>query len=71
MSEQSFNSVQDDEISLKEIIDFLIESWKTIAAVGGLGLLSAVAFIFLTPSQYEATAHIQMAQVSTGNNTNP
>jgi len=71
MSEQSFNSIQDDEISLKEIIDFLIESWKTIAAVGALGLLSAVTFIFVIPSQYEATAQIRMAQIDSGNTTNP
>lgn len=71
MSEQSFNPVQDDEISFNEIIDFLIESWKTIAAVGVLGLLSAVAFIFVTPSQYEAMAQIRIAQIDLGNNTNP
>jgi LPS O-antigen subunit length determinant protein (WzzB/FepE family) len=71
MSEQSFNFVQDDEISLKEIIDFLIESWKTIAAVGVLGLLSAVAYLFVTTSQYEATAQIRMAQIDLGNTTNP
>jgi capsular polysaccharide biosynthesis protein len=71
MSEQSFNQSQEDEISLKDIIDFLVESWKTIATVGVLGLLSSVAFIFITPSQYEATAQIKMAQIDAGNNTNP
>jgi capsular polysaccharide biosynthesis protein len=71
MSEQSFNPIQDDEISLKEIIDFLIESWKTIVGVGVLGLLSAVTFIFVIPSQYEATAQIRMAQIDLRNTTNP
>jgi capsular polysaccharide biosynthesis protein len=71
MPDQSFNAIQDDEISLKEIIDFLIESWKTIAAVGVLGLLSGITFIFVTPSQYEATAQIRMAQIDSGNTTNP
>jgi uncharacterized protein involved in exopolysaccharide biosynthesis len=70
MLEQSFNSIQDDEISLKDIIDFLIESWKTISTVGVLGLLSAVAFILVTPNQYEAAAQIQMAQISNNNNNN-
>ncbi len=70
MSDQSFDAIQDDEISLKEIIDFLIESWKTIAAVGVLGLLSAIVFIFVTPSQYEAAAQIQMAQINISNNNN-
>lgn len=71
MSEQSFNSVHDGEISPKEIIDFLMESWKTIAGVGVLGLLSAVVFIFVIPSQYEAIAHVRMAQIDAGNNVNP
>jgi LPS O-antigen subunit length determinant protein (WzzB/FepE family) len=71
MSEQSFNQSQGDEISLKDIIDFLIESWKTIAGIGVLGLLGAIAFIFVTPSQYEATAQIKMAQIDLGNTANP
>ncbi len=59
-----FNSNIEDEISLKDIVDFLIESWKTIFATGVLGLLGAVTNIVQTPNQYEATAHIQMAQFS-------
>lgn len=59
-----FNSNIEDEISLKDIVDFLIESWKTIIATGVLGLLGAVTNIVQTPNQYEATAHIQMAQFS-------
>ena len=34
MSEQSFNQSLEDEISLKDIIDFLVESWKVIALSG-------------------------------------
>jgi LPS O-antigen subunit length determinant protein (WzzB/FepE family) len=75
MSDQNlnpnFNSNIEDEISLKDIIDFLIESWKTIFAAGVLGLLGAVIYIVVTPNQYEATAQIQMAQISSNNNTNP
>ncbi len=70
MSDQNlnpnFNSNIEDEISLKDIIDFLIESWKTIVATGVLGLLGAVTYIVVTPNQYEATAQIQMAQLSSG-----
>jgi capsular polysaccharide biosynthesis protein len=70
MSEQSFNQPSEDEISLKDIIDFLVESWKTIIGVGLLGLLGSVGFLVVTPNQYEATAQIQMAQISANNNNN-
>jgi len=70
MSEQSFNQASEDEISLKDIIDFLMESWKTILGIGLLGLLGSVGFLAVTPNQYEATAQIQMAQISANNNNN-
>lgn len=70
MSEQSFNQPLEDEISLKDIIDFLMESWKTIVGVGLLSLLGSVGFLAVTPNQYEATAQIQMAQISANNNNN-
>ncbi len=72
MSEQSFQPIADDEISIKDIVDFLVESWKAIIATGILGVAAALAFVMVTPSQYEATAQIQMAQISiSNNNTNP
>lgn len=70
MSEQLFNQALEDEISLEDIIDFLMESWKTILGVGLLGLLGSVGFLAVTPNQYEATAQIQMAQMSANNNNN-
>jgi capsular polysaccharide biosynthesis protein len=66
MSEQSYNQPLEDEISLKDIIDFLVESWKSILATGVLGVLAAGTYIAVTPNQYEATAQIQAAQLSTG-----
>jgi capsular polysaccharide biosynthesis protein len=66
MSEQSYKPALEDEISLKDIIDFLIESWKSILVTGVLGVLGAGAYIAVTPNLYEATAQIQMAQLSTG-----
>ena len=71
MSEQSFNTSYEDEISLKDIIDFLIKSWKTIVTPGLLGVLVSGADLIVTPNQYQATAQIQMAQIGTSNNTNP
>jgi uncharacterized protein involved in exopolysaccharide biosynthesis len=68
MSDQNinpnFNSNIEDEISFKDIVDFLVESWKAIFATGVLGLLGAVTYIVVTPNKYEATAQIQMAQLS-------
>ncbi len=61
---QNFNSNTEDEISLNDIVDFLIESWRTIFATSVLGLLGAVTNIVVTPNKYEATAQIQMAQLS-------
>jgi uncharacterized protein involved in exopolysaccharide biosynthesis len=66
----NFNSNIEDEISLKDIIDFFAESWKMIFATGVFGLLGAVTYIVVTPNKYEATAQIQMAQIS-ANNINP
>ena len=71
MSEQSFNQPLEDEISLKDIIDFLSESWKTIILTGLLGLISSIAYLWMTPNQYQATAQIQMAQINANNNVNP
>lgn len=71
MSEQSFNQPLEDEISLKDIIDFLVESWKSILATGVLGVLAAGTYIAVTPNKYEATAQIEMARISNNNNSNP
>lgn len=67
MSDNYINQAPEDEISIKDIVDFLLESWKTILATGLVGLLGAAGFIAVTPSQYEATAQIQMAQIPPGN----
>jgi capsular polysaccharide biosynthesis protein len=68
MSEQSFNQSLEDEISLKDIIDFLIENWKTILAAGILGLAASLIFVFVAPAQYEAKAQIKMAQITIKDN---
>ncbi len=70
MSEQSFNTISEDEISIKDIIDFLVESWKSIVLTGLLGLIGSVAYLWVTPNQYQATAQIQMAQISANSNSN-
>jgi len=64
MSEQSYNPIPEDEISLKDIIDFLVESWKEIVLTGMLGTAGAVAYLLVTPNQYQATANFQVAKVA-------
>jgi len=72
MSEQLVNENLEDEISLKDILDFLRESWKQILLAGVIGIMAAIAFLLIVTPQYEATAQIQMAQIPTSNtNTNP
>lgn len=53
----------DDEISLWDIVNFLKEGWIWLAGGLVLGLLGAVGFVMVSPSQYEATAVIQPATV--------
>lgn len=71
MSDQNLNPSIEDEISLKDIVDFIVESWKTILATGIVGILGAVGYIFVTPNQYEATAQIIGAQITLGNAAAP
>jgi uncharacterized protein involved in exopolysaccharide biosynthesis len=63
MPEQSFNQPLEGEISIKDIIDFLLESWKAMALSGMIGVLLATGYAFITPPQYSATANIQVAKV--------
>jgi capsular polysaccharide biosynthesis protein len=72
MSEQSFIPSPEDEISLKDIIDFFIESWKAIILTGLLGIVGATVYFWVTPNQYQATAQIQIGQYSVNDSsTNP
>lgn len=64
MSEQSYSPTTEDEISLKNIIDFLVESWKTITLTGLLGIAGSVTYLLVTPNQYQATANFQVAKVA-------
>ncbi len=64
MSEQSFNQSLEDEISFKDIIDFLSESWKVIALSAIVGGLLAAGKALITPPKYQAFANIQVAKVA-------
>ena len=53
----------EDEISLWDIVNFLKEGWTSLAGGLVLGLVGAVGFVVVSPTQYEATAVIQPATV--------
>ena len=60
----------DDEISLIDILRFVKGAYKSILIAGLVGLGVAVAYLVVTPRQYEAIAQIAMAQISAANNNN-
>ena len=60
----------DEEISLLDILRFIKNAYKTILFFGALGTAIAMAYLAITPKQFEATAQIAMAQIGTNNNNN-
>lgn len=53
----------EDEISIKDIFNFLIEHWKLILVFECFGLFFAtILLVFATP-QYEARAQVRMGQI--------
>ena len=66
------SDLSESEISLADVIEFLQESWKSIALLTVLGIAGAALFIWAIPKQYEASAQIKMAQIANlNNNINP
>jgi uncharacterized protein involved in exopolysaccharide biosynthesis len=59
-----------DELSLLDSVEFIQESWKTIAGFTALGIAGAGIYLWAAPKQYEATAQIKMAQIANVNNKN-
>ena len=70
MTEQYSTQAFEDEISLKDIVGFIQDSYKTILVTTFLGLLLALAYIWLTPKSYEGVMQVQMSQLATGNSSN-
>ncbi len=70
MLKQSFYQISEKEITLSDLVYFFLESWKRLILSVVLGILGATIYIGLTPNQYQATAQIQMAQISINNNAN-
>ena len=70
MTEQYSTQASEDEISLKDIVNFIQESWKTILVTTFLGLLGALVYVWLTPKSYEGVMQVQMSQLAAGNSSN-
>jgi capsular polysaccharide biosynthesis protein len=64
------DQINDSEISLLDILVFLRRSYKLIAFIGILGVAVSFSYLLITPKQYQASAQIQMAQISAANNNN-
>lgn len=58
----------DQLISLIDAMRFLKNAWKTIALAGLAGVVLSIAYLVISPKQYEASAQIVMAQIGTANN---
>jgi len=56
------------EISLLDILRFLKSAWKAITIFGLAGMALSIAYLVITPKQYEASVQITMAQIGAANN---
>jgi LPS O-antigen subunit length determinant protein (WzzB/FepE family) len=57
------NELDDDEISLLDIFDFFVESWRSIVSLAILGGVVGAAVAFMITPKYQASAMIQPATV--------
>jgi len=62
--ESQNNILSQDEISLIDMLSFLKGAYKTILVFGALGFSTAIAYLAITPLQYEATVQIAVANYS-------
>ena len=61
------DSDNDNEVSLKDIVNFFKVNGKFIAAVAAATFLLSVAYVQLAPKKYEAIALLQMARLQNSN----
>ena len=61
----------EEEISLIDILRFLKGAHKTILVFGILGTVAAIAYLAITPKQYEASVQVAMAQIGANNTISP
>lgn len=61
--------LNEDGISLADIVDFAQQSWKTVALWSAIGLIGGTGYAFVATPKYLATANIQSAKVADANAT--
>lgn len=57
------NQLDEDEISLLDIYEFLKESWTTIVSATAMGGLIGIGVALVLPERFQASGNIQPAQV--------
>lgn len=58
------NALEDDAISIADVVQFVRDGWKTIVAFSLIGLLGGAGYVFLSAPKYQATANIQTGKVA-------
>lgn len=58
---------QEDEISLIDVLSFIKGGWKPIAISGIAGIALSIAYLTVTPPQFQASAQIALAQIEGSN----
>ncbi len=58
------HAIADDEVSLLDIYDFLVEGWKTILAMAVVGTSIGTVTSLVLPEQFEAKALIEGARLT-------
>jgi uncharacterized protein involved in exopolysaccharide biosynthesis len=69
-SKSMLDNLQENEISLADILRFLRDAYKTIIIFAMIGIGIAITYLVITPKQFEATTQIAMAQISAFSNSN-
>lgn len=54
---------EDDEISLYDLWQMLVDAWRWIVGGTAASMIAAIGYLAVTPSQYEAMALIQIGQI--------
>jgi len=61
----------DEELSLLEVVVFFKENYKKILIGGFVGGILGIAYAFIVPPKYQATANIQVAKVASSDVETP
>ncbi len=69
-SKSILDNLQENEISLVDILRFITDAYKTIIVFAMIGIGISIIYLLITPKQFEATTQIAMAQIGAPYNNN-